>query len=118
MEEIIPFNPKANPTHTRVSIEPLNHTQTHITAHMSAQKFNGLGTANQISSINWIFDCEATDTMTYDSRDLLFLGEASRSYVQTANGACVMVDHTGPVDITPSLRLKKCLLIPILSHKL
>ena len=56
--------------------------------------------------------------MTFDSRDLLILGPASHTHIQTANGACVSVDHTRPVDISPSIHLQNCLLIPNLSYKL
>ena len=35
-----------------------------------------------------------------------------------ANGDCVPVAHAGAVNISPSLHLKNCLLIPTLSHKL
>ncbi|KAJ9544663.1 hypothetical protein OSB04_024370 [Centaurea solstitialis] len=38
------------------------------------------------SSKNWIFDCGATDTMSYDSKDFCNLSPPSKSYIGTASG--------------------------------
>ena len=69
-------------------------------------------------SSQWIFDCGAIDTMTFEPRDLLSTNPKTRTYIQTANGECVNVDRSGPVTISPSLKLDNCLLISSLSHKL
>jgi Pol polyprotein len=66
----------------------------------------------------WIFDCGATDTMPFDPSDLLSIVPTSRTHIETANGECVSVDRAGSIDISPSLHLKNCLLVPSLSHKL
>ena len=66
----------------------------------------------------WIFDYGATDTMTFDPHDLLSTNPKTRTYIQTANGECVNVDQSGPVTISPSLKLNNCLLIPSLPYKL
>ncbi|XP_057540796.1 uncharacterized protein LOC130818653 [Amaranthus tricolor] len=66
----------------------------------------------------WIFDCGATDTMTFDPSDFVYTHPTNRTHIQTANGACVPVAKAGAVNISPSLHLKNCLLIPNLSHKL
>ena len=66
----------------------------------------------------WIFDCGATDTMSYDLSDLVFTIPTKQTHIQTANGECVRVNNAGPVDISPLLHLTNCLLIPSLSHKL
>ena len=66
----------------------------------------------------WIFDCGASDTMTFDPNDLLYTHPTNKTHIQTANGACVPVANAGAVNISPSLHLKNCLLIPNLSHKL
>ena len=34
----------------------------------------------------WIFDCGATDIMTYDPYDLLFTDPKNRTHIQTAHG--------------------------------
>ena len=39
-------------------------------------------------SSQWIFDCGATDTMTFDPCDLLSTNPKTRTYIQTANGKC------------------------------
>ena len=56
--------------------------------------------------------------MTFDPSDLLSIVSTSRTHIQTTKGECVSVDRVGSVDISPSLRLKNCLLISSLSHKL
>ena len=56
--------------------------------------------------------------MTFDPCDLLSTNPKTRTYIQTANGECVSVDQSGPVTISPSLKINNCLLIPSLSHKL
>ena len=66
----------------------------------------------------WIFDCGASDTMTFDPNDLLYTHPTNRTHIQTANGACVPVAKAGAVNISSSLHLKNCLLILNLSHKL
>lgn len=73
---------------------------------------------NPITQSNWIFDCGATDTMTYDSRNLLSVGFTTQTHIQKANGESIHVDQVGPVDISPTLHLINCLLVPSLSHKL
>ena len=56
--------------------------------------------------------------MTFDPNDLLYTHPTNKTHNQTANGACVPVANAGAVNISPSLHLKNCLLIPSLSHKL
>ena len=66
----------------------------------------------------WIFDCGATDIMTFDPCYFLSFHPSNRTHIQTANGEFVPVDQAGPVNISPFLHLKNCLFIPSLSHKL
>ena len=56
--------------------------------------------------------------MTFDPCDLLSTNLKICTYIQTANGEYVSVDQSGPVTISPSLKINNCLLIPRLSHKL
>ena len=56
--------------------------------------------------------------MTFDPCDLLSTNPKIRTYIQTANGECVSFDQSGPVTISPSLKINNCLLDPSLSHKL
>lgn len=66
----------------------------------------------------WIFDCGATDTMTYDPTDFMTNTAPLKSHVQTANGEIVPVTGGGSVAITPDITLQHCLLVPSLSTKL
>ena len=67
---------------------------------------------------NWIFDCGATDTMSYDPSDFLSSTSTTRTKIQTANGEFIPITQAGDVDITSEIHLKNCLLIPSLTHKL
>ena len=84
---------------------------------LSSHKTHGLGLVGHTKSLNWIYNCEAIDIMTFDPRNCCLL-DRSRKHIQNSNGACISVDHTGPVDISPFIHLNNCLLIPNLSHKL
>lgn len=39
-------------------------------------------------NFSWVFDCEATDTMTYEPLDLLFITHSPCTKIQTTNGVC------------------------------
>ena len=66
----------------------------------------------------WILDSGATDTMTYDIRDLRGTSPSHRDRIETANGNFMSVDCAGTVEFTPRLKMNNCLLIPSLTHKL
>ena len=70
------------------------------------------------SHSKWIFDCGATDTMTFDPHDLSSIYFTPCTHVQTANSATIPVYQAGPADISSSLHVNNCLLIPSLSHKI
>ena len=72
----------------------------------------------QPNSSPWIFDCGAINTMTYNSSDLINTTPTTHTQIQTANRDCVSVTKTGTVEISPSINLRNCLLIPSLTHKL
>ena len=91
----------------------------HILKNQSIKYDNeGVGLFCQPFSSEWIFDCRATKTMTFDPHDLLFFGSTSRTHIQTASGENITIDSAGPIDITPSIHLQNCILFPTLSHKL
>ena len=69
------------------------------------------------NNFTWIFDCGATDTMTYDPSDLISQTHTPRHKIQTANGDFVNVTKAGSVVISLSLQLNNCLLISKLTHK-
>ncbi|GJU34847.1 hypothetical protein Tco_1183201 [Tanacetum coccineum] len=67
---------------------------------------------------SWIFDCGATDTMTYDLSDFATSTKPTKSYIHTANGEKMNVRNGGTIEISPTLKLSNCLYVPALSHKL
>lgn len=72
---------------------------------------------NHYSSLTpWIFDCGATDTMTYDSRDLKSVGPMTRTHIQTASGEKIGVLKAGSVDVSLRIRLNNCLLMLSISQ--
>ena len=66
----------------------------------------------------WIFDCGATDTMTYDASDITEPTKPGKAYIQTASGEVSTVEGAGTVNISSTLKLSNCLYVPSLSHKL
>ncbi|KAJ0444834.1 putative RNA-directed DNA polymerase [Helianthus annuus] len=67
---------------------------------------------------SWIFDCGATDTMTFDLTDLVSRSKPKISHIKTANGGKALVEGGGTIEISPTLKLSNCLYVPSLSHKL
>ncbi|XP_022032681.1 uncharacterized protein LOC110933783 [Helianthus annuus] len=67
---------------------------------------------------SWIFDCGATDTMTYDPSNFATSTKPTKSYIQTANIENMNVKYGGTIEISPMLKLSNCLYVPSLSHKL
>ncbi|KAH6776912.1 hypothetical protein C2S51_008224 [Perilla frutescens var. frutescens] len=66
----------------------------------------------------WIFDCGATDTMTFDASDIITRTQPLKTHVQTANGELAPVLSTGTINLSSTLQLLNCLFVPSLSHKL
>ncbi|KAJ9535809.1 hypothetical protein OSB04_un001041 [Centaurea solstitialis] len=71
-------------------------------------KYNGNANVaqNHVGKQNksWIFDCGATDTMTYELSELTSLSKPRKTYIDTTNGGKWI--------------LSNCLYVPALSHKL
>ncbi|KAD4384257.1 hypothetical protein E3N88_24425 [Mikania micrantha] len=66
----------------------------------------------------WIFDCGATDTMTFDVSDIVSQSKPRVDYIKTANGGSAPVKGGGTIEISPTLKLSNCLYVPSLSHKI
>nr|GEW06654.1 putative ribonuclease H-like domain-containing protein [Tanacetum cinerariifolium] len=66
----------------------------------------------------WIFDCCATDTMSYELSDFKALIKPKKTNIQTANGGRMNVQSGGTVEISPCIKLPNSLYVPSLSHKL
>ena len=60
----------------------------------------------------WIFDCGATDTISFDPKDFLQISAPTKTYVQTAGGDLARVEGAGTIYISPTLRLSNCLFCP------
>ncbi|GJZ75511.1 hypothetical protein Tco_0639976 [Tanacetum coccineum] len=65
-----------------------------------------------------IFDCGATDTMTYDLSDFATSTKPTKSYIHMANGEKMNVRNGGTIEISPTLKLSNCHYVRALSHKL
>ncbi|XP_071707922.1 uncharacterized protein [Rutidosis leptorrhynchoides] len=74
--------------------------------------------SNKPKSTSWILDYGATDTMTFDEKDIVFKTKPRKNKVQTANGEIIHVKNGGTIEISPKIKLPNCLYIPALSHKL
>ncbi|XP_071688869.1 uncharacterized protein [Rutidosis leptorrhynchoides] len=74
--------------------------------------------SNDSKSKSWIFDCGATDTMTFDENDIIFKTKPKKNRIQTANGEIIQVKSGGTIEISQTIKLPNCLYIPALSHKL
>uniref|UniRef100_A0A803M5B1 Retrovirus-related Pol polyprotein from transposon TNT 1-94 n=1 Tax=Chenopodium quinoa TaxID=63459 RepID=A0A803M5B1_CHEQI len=101
--------------------EPNSHLTRNSTAQItlfSSQSKEKIGLLCTKTPSPWIFDCGATDTITYDPSDISSPTHTNRTHIQTANGECVDVTQAGTVVISSSMHLKNCLLVPSLSHKL
>lgn len=90
-----------------------------VAADFVEQDTGNIGKVNMaINNGSWIFDCGATDTMTYDPSDICVDSKPRRTHIQTANGEVMPVKGGGTIELSPILRLPNCLYIPSLSHKL
>ncbi|XP_071687473.1 uncharacterized protein [Rutidosis leptorrhynchoides] len=74
--------------------------------------------SNKTKSNEWIIDCGATDTMTFNKNDIIINTKPNKTKIKTANGGIIQVKGGGTVEISPNLNLKNCLYVPDLSHKL
>ena len=67
----------------------------------------------------WIFDCGATDTMSYDPNDFLTYEEPQKKkIIKTTNGEGTKVEGAGTISFSKKVTLNNCLFVPALSHKL
>lgn len=67
---------------------------------------------------SWIFDCGATDTMTYEISDMCSMSKPWKSRIHTANGEILQVKGGGTIQVSQDMKLSNCLYVPSLSHKL
>ncbi|XP_042012321.1 uncharacterized protein LOC121760762 [Salvia splendens] len=77
-----------------------------------------LNVSSEKKNDKWIFDCGATDTITYDISDISNMHRAPKSHIQTASGEFTPVEGAGTVTVSSALTLSNCLYVPSMSHKL
>lgn len=63
-------------------------------------------------------DSGASDHMTFDDKAFAQLSQPQRTCVANANGVLSPVAGAGTINLSPTLSLTHCLLVPSLSHKL
>ncbi|XP_071729311.1 uncharacterized protein [Rutidosis leptorrhynchoides] len=113
-------------THTSCLNEPIidkklkNSTQIFRTPILDTKISNGKANivSNNTKSNQWIFDCGATHTMTFEKSDFCSKSKPLVNKIQAANGGIVQVQGGGKIEITPTMTLSNCLYVPALSHKL
>nr|GFA07263.1 putative ribonuclease H-like domain-containing protein [Tanacetum cinerariifolium] len=66
----------------------------------------------------WIFDCKATDTMSYELSDFTDITKPIKTHIQVANRERMNVKTGGTIKISQSIKLPNCLHVPSLSYKL
>nr|GEW67223.1 putative ribonuclease H-like domain-containing protein [Tanacetum cinerariifolium] len=98
------------PTTNTSSINKEN-TSVNGSTHMAQSSFKK-------PSGSWIFDCGATDTMTYEVSDFTEISKLWITHIQAANRERMDVKTGGTIEISPSIKLPNCLYVPSLSHKL
>ncbi|KAJ0521521.1 putative RNA-directed DNA polymerase [Helianthus annuus] len=77
-----------------------------------------MATKNNQEKESWIFDCGATDTMTYEKSDMCSVSTPQKFEIHTANGEVLQVKGGGTIQISENMKLPNCLYVPSLSHKL
>jgi hypothetical protein len=116
LNPLLPINPQRNPPKYSLTHElPNSQAQTFHMGQPLKSNLNNVRSFSPLARSPWIFDCAATDPMTFNPSDLLSTVPTFRTHIQTANGEYVSVDWAGSVNISPSLNLKNCLLVPSLS---
>ncbi|XP_071740533.1 uncharacterized protein [Rutidosis leptorrhynchoides] len=115
-----------NPSRGKTSLEQSHYAKTKLKVKKDLQgqssSTNNVSFTNIVSNKpknkEWIIDCGATDTMTFDKNDFHSESKTSKTQIKMANGGNVQVKGGGTIEISPTLKLKNCLYVPSLSHKL
>ncbi|KAL3516658.1 hypothetical protein ACH5RR_023560 [Cinchona calisaya] len=75
-------------------------------------------TSNKSDNSDRIIDPEATDHMTFDSKDISEVTQQRRRSIANANGVTYPITRAGIVALSPSLSFSHTLLVPSPSNKL
>ena len=77
-----------------------------------------LNISTHVSNSAWIIDSDATDHMTFDSRQVSPLKSSSQNFVSTANGTSISIIGEGSLSLTNTLNLNSVLFVPSLNYNL
>ncbi|KAH6817843.1 hypothetical protein C2S51_001446 [Perilla frutescens var. frutescens] len=111
------FNLQITPSHY---INPANKSSTNIAKDNESSHYSSpanKSSTNIAKDNKWIFDCGATDTMTYDPTDLDNIMPTTKQRIHTANGGVSFVNGAGEAKISSNIKLQ-CLFVPSLACKL
>ena len=71
---------------------------------------------HDVKGTKQIFNCGATDTMSFNSSDFLRCNTINKTHIQTANGERVNVEGSGLISITDNIQMSNCLFVPNLKN--
>jgi hypothetical protein len=69
-------------------------------------------------SKSWVVDYGASDHMTFEATDFVQTSQPRQTCIANANGVLSPITGAGTVNLSQTLSLTHCLLVPSLSHKL
>ena len=70
---------------------------------LPCQNFSSSFNTSSYFKGGWIFDCGATDTMSYDPKDFLSHDTPVKDIIKTANGEGIKVSGAGTISFTKNL---------------
>ncbi|XP_076894743.1 uncharacterized protein LOC143547130 [Bidens hawaiensis] len=68
-----------------------------------------MATKNEKNKDLWIFDCGASETMTFDISDMCSMSKPQKSRIHTTNGEVLQVEGGATIQISPNMKLPNCL---------
>ena len=77
-----------------------------------------LNTSTPVINSTWIIDSDATDHMTFDSKQVSPFRSSSQKIVSTANGNTTLVIGEGSLTLIDTLNLDYVLVVPSLDYNL
>ncbi|XP_071727448.1 uncharacterized protein [Rutidosis leptorrhynchoides] len=106
------------PKYNKPEVSVLCQNKYSVLSKIQKESSEANSVSNNFKPKSWIFDCGATDTMTFDEKDIIFKTKPKKNWIQTANGEIVKVKSGGTIEISPTIKIPNCLYVPALSHKL
>ncbi|XP_076933537.1 uncharacterized protein LOC143599475 [Bidens hawaiensis] len=119
------FSPKILDLFDKTQVSEITESPPHVSNLKKKELKNSfnigevnMATKDEKNNDSWIFDCGATDTMTYEISDMCLMSKPKKSRIHTANGEVLQVKGGGTIQISTNMKLSNCLYVPSLSHKL